>query len=154
MSVFCVALFAFRLLISFKILSRSTWEKLKDKPALQFFFIATKLWWNLYFMIAFISGSPVLWCLTGSFSLYWGIRSVVMILEKNSFEADAVVLPFSKILSSSTKAIFSLQTTSFDSKGLTTHQYVLLSHKLSQLDSQKTLLLFRESVTHKFLYLT
>ena len=71
--------------INFFIISwLSTWKNLKDKAELQFFFIVSMLGWNLYFMIALISGSPILW-LTGSVSLYWRIPSVVMILEKNSF---------------------------------------------------------------------
>ena len=41
--VLCVALFVLRLLISFMISSRSTWEKLKEKPELQIFFIAIRL---------------------------------------------------------------------------------------------------------------
>ena len=89
MSVLRLALFVLRLVIFFMISSRSTGKKLKDKPELQLFFIATMLGWNLYFMIAFISGSPILW-LTGSVSLYWEITRVVVILEKNSFKIDAV----------------------------------------------------------------
>ena len=80
--------------------SRSTGKKLKDKPDLQLYFIAIILMWNLYFLIAFISGSLILW-LTGSVSLYWEIPSVIMILEINSFKTDSVFLSFSIMLSSS-----------------------------------------------------
>ena len=91
MPLLCVALFALRLLISSMISSYSTWEKAKDKLELQFSFITTMLVRNLYFIIAFISGLPMMW-LPGSFSLYWGIPRFVMILKKNSFQTDAVFL--------------------------------------------------------------
>ena len=110
------------------ILSRSTWEKLKGKPQLQFSFIAIRLGWNLYFIIAFISESPMSW-LTSSVSLYWGIPRFVMILEKNSFRTDAMLLSFSKMLSSSSRVMFSSEITLFDNKGLTTPQDFLWSHK-------------------------
>ena len=138
---------------------RSIWEKLKDKAELQFFFIATMLGWNLYFVIAFISGLTILW-LTGSVSLHCGIPSVAMILKKNLFEIDAVFLSFSIILSFSTRwfshynfIIFPI--TLFDNKGLTIPQNSLLSDKYVSLTLPKnSLLLFCKNLTHSFFWLT
>ena len=153
MFVLFVALSVLRLLIYFIISWRSTWEKLKDKPELQFFFIATMLGWNLYFMIAFISGSPILW-LNGAVLLYWGIPSVVMILEKILFKINIVLLSFYIILPSSTRVILTLWTFLFHYKGLTTSQIFLLLHKCVSFRFPKnSLLLFRKSITHKFIYL-
>ena len=65
------------------------------------------------------------------------------------------ILSFSVILSSSTRVIFSLKTTLFDNKCLTTAKNVLVSYKFFSLRFPKNyLLLFRKSVTHKFLCLT
>ena len=58
MSVLCVTLSGMRLSIYVMISSRSTLEKLKDKPKLQFFFVAIVLGLNLYFITAVISGLP------------------------------------------------------------------------------------------------
>ena len=68
-SMFCVALilgYYFFFTISLCL----TWKKLKDKLELQFSFIAITLGWNLYFIDAFISGSPRLWP-TGSVCYIW-----------------------------------------------------------------------------------
>ena len=97
MSLLFVALFVLGLIISFTISSRSTWDKLKDKPELQFSVIAILPGWSLYFMIAFISGSAMLW-LTGSISLYWGIPSVFMTLEKNSLKTCSVFIVFYNVV--------------------------------------------------------
>ena len=50
-------------------------------------------------------------------------------LKKYSFKTDAVFLSFFTMLSSSARVIFSLETTLFDNKGLTTPRNFLLSHK-------------------------
>ena len=55
MSVFCVALFAFKFFISFKISSLSTNEKLKRVLELQFSLIAVMLGWALYLTIVLIT---------------------------------------------------------------------------------------------------
>ena len=55
MFVFCVALFAFKFFISFKISSLSTNEKLKSVLELQFSLIAIMLGWVLYLTIALIT---------------------------------------------------------------------------------------------------
>ena len=57
MSVFCVALFAFRFFTSFEISFLPTNEKLKRLLELQFFLIAIMLWWVLYLAIALMAGS-------------------------------------------------------------------------------------------------
>ena len=106
---YATALFVISLSNSFMISSLSTWYKPKEKSELQFFFIAVMLGWNLYIMIAFINGLLMLW-LIGFVSLYWRIHSFIMMLEKTSFNTDAVFLPFSTILSSSTKVIFWFET--------------------------------------------
>ena len=144
------ALFVISLSNSFMISSLSTWYKPKEKSELQFFFIAVMLGWNLYIMIAFINGLLMLW-LIGFVSLYWRIHSFIMMLQKTSFNTDAVFLPFSTILSSSTKVIFWFETFLFDSKGLSTPQNFLLSHKSVSFKLPRNfLLLFRKKHRKNF----
>ena len=113
MSVLCATLFVLRLLISFKISSRSTWEKLRNSR------VAIFLFCNYARVKPIFYDCFHLW-LTGSISSYWGIPRVIMILEKILFKTDAMLLSCSTILSSSTKVILSLETTLFDNKSLTT----------------------------------
>ena len=130
-SVFCVALFAFKFFISFKVSSLSTNEKLKHVVELQFFLIAVMLGWVLYLTVL------ITWSLMeadiGSCSFYCGIFRFFMIVEKKLFKTLAVFLSFFKILLSSTSVIFSLDIILLDSNGLTTFQNFLLSHIFSTL---------------------
>ena len=136
-----------RLIVSFMISSCSTWERLREKPELQSSLLGIMIWWHLYFIIAFISGSPMLY-LTGFISLYWGIPGFVIILEKNLFKTDPVFLSFCTMLPSST--------TFFYNKGLSTPQRFYYYTRFSHWDYKKKncVLPFHKSVTHKFLCLT
>ena len=85
MSVFCVALLAFKFFISFKLFSLSTNEKLKRVLELQFYLIAIMLGWALHLTIALITESLMeadieccsLYC---EFSRFW------IIVEKKLFK--------------------------------------------------------------------
>ena len=59
MSVFCVALFDCNILISFRISTFSTNEKLQLDLEVQFSLIAIILGWVLYFTIALMTGSLI-----------------------------------------------------------------------------------------------
>ena len=89
MSVFCVALLAFKFFISFKLFSLSTNEKLKRVLELQFYLIAIMLGWALYLTIALITG-PLMEADIGSCSLYCGIFRFWIIVEKKLFKTLAV----------------------------------------------------------------
>ena len=93
MSVFCVALFAFKFFISFKISSLSTNEKLKGLLKLQFSLIAMMLGWTLYLTIALITESLIEADIR-SCSLCCGIFRFLIIVEKKLFKTLAVSLSF------------------------------------------------------------
>ena len=79
---------------------------------------------------------------------------LVATLEKNSFKTLAVSLSLFIILSHSTIVTFSFGIILFDNNGLTTLQKFLLSQTFFSFKLLKNyLLLFRKSVTHKFLCL-
>ena len=105
MSVFCVALFAFKFFISFKISSLSTNEKLKRVLELQFSLTAIMQGWTLYLTTALITGS-LMEADIGSCSLYCGIFRFWIIVEKKLFKTLAVSLSFFKILVLSTSCHF------------------------------------------------
>ena len=102
----CVALFAFKLFISFKVSSLSTNEKLKDLLELQFSLKAIMRGWALYLTIALITGS-LMEADIGSCSLYCRIFRFWIKVEKKLFKTLAVSLSFLKILVPSTSVIFS-----------------------------------------------
>ena len=83
-----------------------------------------------------------------------GMLRLVATLEKNSFKTLAVSFPLLIILSPSTIVIFSFETILFDNNGLTTPQNFFLLQTFFLFKLLKySLLLFRKSVTHKFLCL-
>ena len=132
MSVFCVALFAYKFFIYFNISSLSTNKKLKGVLELKFSLIAIMLGWALYLTIYLITGSLMEEDI-GSCSLYCGIFRFWIIVEQKLFKTLAVSLSFFKILVPSTSVIFSLDIILFHSNGLTTFQNLLLSHTFSTL---------------------
>ena len=92
--------------------------------------------------ISYVVTHRLCFSILGKPSSYYGISA-------------AGFLSFSTILSSSKRVSFSLKTTFRDNKGLTTPQDFLLLHKYSSFRLPKNvILLFRKSVTHKFLFLT
>ena len=93
MSVVCVALFAFKFFISFKLSSLSTNEKLKRVLVLQFSLIAIIKGWALYLTIALITGSAMEADIE-SCSLYCGVFRFWIIVENKLFKTLAVSLSF------------------------------------------------------------
>ena len=91
LSVFCVALFAYKFFISFKISSLSTNEKLKGVLELQLFLIAIMLVWTLHLTI-FFSTRSLMEADMGSCSLYCGVFRFWMIVGKKLFKTLAVPL--------------------------------------------------------------
>ena len=75
-----------------------------------------------------------------------------IIFEKKLLKTVAVFLSFHTMLLSSMRVTFPLETTLSDKIGFTTLQNVLLSHNFfSSRFPKYSLLIFRKSVTHKFL---
>ena len=132
MSVFCVALIAFKFFISFKISYLSTNEKLKRVLELQFSLIAIMQGWAIYLTITLITG-PLMEADIGSCSLYCGIFRFQIIVKKKLFKTLAVSLSFFKILVPSTIVIISTDIILLESNGLTTFQKLLFLHTLSTL---------------------
>ena len=120
-SVFCVALFAFKFFFSFIISTLSTNEKLKGVIELQFSLIAIMLGWTLYIMIALITGS-LMEADIGSCSLYCGIFRFWIIVEKKSFKTLAVSLSFFKFW-------LLQQVLLLDSNGLTSFQFFIIAYQ-------------------------
>ena len=153
MSVFCVALFDCNIIISFRISTFSTNEKLKLDVEVQFSLMAIILGCALYFTVALMTASLIF----SDFLSVWfncGMLRLVTILAKNSFKNLAVLLSLLMILSPSTIVIFSFEIILFDNNGLTTLQNFLLSQTFFSFKLLKySLLLFHKSVTHKFLCL-
>lgn len=109
-----VALFSLRLLISFTFSSRSFWKKWKKK-VFALFLYCIYAWMGLYFIIWFIHGS-LLFRLSCSAPLYWGIPGFVMMLEKKLLKIFSVFLTLSTMVLSSRKGILSLETFLFDNR--------------------------------------
>ena len=117
-SVFCVALFDCNILISFKISTFSTNEKVKLDLEVQFSLVAIILEWALYFTTALMNRSLILSDVQ-SIWLNCGMLRLVTTLAKTSFKPLAVSLSLLMILSPSTIVIFSFEIILFDNNGLT-----------------------------------
>ena len=102
LSVFCVASFDCNILISFRISTFSTNEKLKLDLEVQFSLVAIILGWPLYFTIVLMTGSLIF----SDVRSVCGMLRLVMTLEKKSFKNLAVSLLLLIILSSSKSLFF------------------------------------------------
>ena len=151
MSVFCVSLFHCNILISFRKSTFSTNEKLKLDLQVQFYLMAIILGWALYFTMALMTES-LIFSDVRSIWLNCGMLRLVTTLEKDSFKTLAFSLSLLMILLPSTIVIYSFEIILFDNNGLSTLQNFLLPQTYFSFKLLKyPPLLFRKSVTHRFL---